>query len=315
MKKLFTLFAAAVMALAANAQTYNFTDNLAVTVEGLDPSNTPNTKIIVEEVAGSDGLYNITLKDFTYIMPIADINLANVKGNSDSDGNVWFETANSTLQIPIIGAADVTLNEGDGSVMKDGKLMLSMSITASAFGSPMNITAEYGLYKYNDDMLVRLAGDDLTKEPTLITVIEQADGKFTLTLADFNAGSISVGTIELTDIEMNGSESEKSFAYSGTVTIKPFSDGTPALIPTPIPITLEGTMSADALSFKINITSFYVEVYYGSSIPTGIDHVTTTPDNGEEAIYDLSGRRLNEMQKGINIVRKADGTTVKVLKK
>ena len=150
MKKLFTLFAAAVMALAANAQTYNFTDNLAVTVEGLDPSNTPNTKIIVEEVAGSDGLYNITLKDFTYIMPIGDINLANVKGNSDSDGNVWFETANSTLQIPIIGAADVTLNEGDGSVMKDGKLMLSMSITASAFGSPMNITAEYGLYKYNE---------------------------------------------------------------------------------------------------------------------------------------------------------------------
>lgn len=48
---------------------------------------------------------------------------------------------------------------------------------------------------------------------------------------------------------------------------------------------------------------------------TGISSVTTTTDSSVEAIYDLSGRKLNEMQKGINIVRKADGTTVKVLKK
>ncbi|MBR6046885.1 MAG: leucine-rich repeat protein [Bacteroidaceae bacterium] len=35
----------------------------------------------------------------------------------------------------------------------------------------------------------------------------------------------------------------------------------------------------------------------------------------EEGIYDLSGRKLERMQKGINIIRKADGTTRKVLVK
>ena len=58
----------------------------------------------------------------------------------------------------------------------------------------------------------------------------------------------------------------------------------------------------------------YITVAFGY-IPSGIDSPITTEENGVKAIYDLSGRKLNEMQKGINIVRKADGTTVKVLKK
>lgn len=316
MRKLFTIVAMAVMALAVNAQSYNFEDNLVVTLEGGNPTNTPNTKIIVEEVAESDGLYNITLKDFTFIFPIGDINLENVKGNSDTDGNVWFETANATLQIPLVGQANVTLNEGNSSVMKEGKLMLNLSITANAYGTPLNITAEYGVYKYNDDMLVKLGGKDLAKEPTLITVIEQANGKYTLTLADFRAGDIPVGTIELADLDVTENEGVKNFSYDRDVTIKPFSDGTSPIFSTPIPLTMEGTMTATALAFTINIPTFTVEVYYGASIPTGIDQITTTPNaSGVDEIYDLSGRKLNEMQKGINIVRKADGTTVKVLKK
>lgn len=44
MRKLFTIVAMAVMALAVNAQSYNFEDNLVVTLEGGNPTNTPNTK-------------------------------------------------------------------------------------------------------------------------------------------------------------------------------------------------------------------------------------------------------------------------------
>ena len=48
---------------------------------------------------------------------------------------------------------------------------------------------------------------------------------------------------------------------------------------------------------------------------TGIHNVTstsTTTANG--AIYDLSGRQLKTMQKGINIVRGKDGKMIKVMK-
>ncbi len=70
------------------------------------------------------------------------------------------------------------------------------------------------------------------------------------------------------------------------------------------------------------VTTSEGETFYGEEQtftmgknPTGIEDLTadgeqeTTP----EGIYDLNGRKLARMQKGINIVRKADGTTKKVL--
>lgn len=51
-------------------------------------------------------------------------------------------------------------------------------------------------------------------------------------------------------------------------------------------------------------------------VSTGIDKVETTTENGVQAIYTIDGRQVNTMDaKGIYIVRKTDGTTVKVLKK
>lgn len=330
MKKFFTLMAVAVMALAVNAQTYNFTDNLVVTLGEGNPTNTPNTNIIIEEVAESDGLYNITLKDFKFIFPLGDIKLENVKGNSDSEGNVSFETAHSTISVPFVGNADVTLNAGDKSVMKNDKLFLNLSIVASVGGKSMNITAEYGVYKYKDDMIVNVNGSASPKESKLITVTKQtqSEDKYTLTLSDFTANivyddadpvAVPVGTIELSDLEATDVDGVKTFKYEGKVTIKEFSDGTQgAMYDKEIPLTLTAEMTDSKLNFKIDIDlgNMKINVLYGSDyIAAGIDKVTTTTDNGVESIYDLNGRKLNEMQKGINIVRKADGTTVKVLKK
>lgn len=48
---------------------------------------------------------------------------------------------------------------------------------------------------------------------------------------------------------------------------------------------------------------------------TGIHNVTSTSTNtANSAIYDLSGRQLKTMQKGINIVRGKDGKMIKVMK-
>ncbi|MBO5888088.1 MAG: leucine-rich repeat domain-containing protein [Bacteroidaceae bacterium] len=47
-------------------------------------------------------------------------------------------------------------------------------------------------------------------------------------------------------------------------------------------------------------------------IITGIDEIANT-QQGESTSYDLQGRRIDKAQKGINIIRNADGTTKKVL--
>lgn len=47
---------------------------------------------------------------------------------------------------------------------------------------------------------------------------------------------------------------------------------------------------------------------------TGINGITTSTNSANGAIYDLSGRQLKTMQKGINIVRGKDGKMIKVMK-
>jgi hypothetical protein len=52
--------------------------------------------------------------------------------------------------------------------------------------------------------------------------------------------------------------------------------------------------------------------YKGEDDATGIGAVTNLPSKAAET-FDLQGRRISKAQKGINIIRNADGTTKKVL--
>lgn len=337
MKKFFTLMAAAVMALAANAT--EFTGDMSVSLDGGTPLVTPDTKIIVEEVENSDGLYNITLKDFSYsVLSLGDLKIENVKGNDDTDGFTWFEETKTSLSvnigIPI--TADVTLNEG--SVMNGENLYLNLSISAVG----MNITAIFGdneftqpqLFskEFTDDLTVTVdmqgQGGTMPTQKATIAVNEQEDGKYTLSLKNFElTGVMSVGTIEMKDVEATEEDGTIKLSTNQTVTIQAGDDPdiTWALEGVPVDVDMTATMTDDKLIADINIVydmtggtmpgyEMYITVAFGY-IPSGIDSPITTEENSVEAIYDLSGRKLNEMQKGINIVRKADGTTVKVLKK
>ena len=50
--------------------------------------------------------------------------------------------------------------------------------------------------------------------------------------------------------------------------------------------------------------------------PVGVKSLTPDPSPvGEGSIYDLSGRKLDKPQKGINIIRYSDGTSKKILVK
>ena len=49
-------------------------------------------------------------------------------------------------------------------------------------------------------------------------------------------------------------------------------------------------------------------------ITAGIENITTN-DDSKESYFTVDGRRLQHLQKGLNIVKRADGTTKKVLVK
>lgn len=336
MRKFLTLVAMTVIALAVNAK--DFTDNLAVTVTmagNTTPTTTQEATINVEAVDGSDGLYNIKIANFQFgDYKVGDIVINNIKGDSDTEGFVNFEKTETTIDFM---NAKVTINEG--SRMKDNKLYLDLDI--SALGGYISVDVIFGdnnfPKEYTDDLYVSTSGlveEKLPKQEATIVVTKQENGNYTLSLKNFILGpnateGMAVGTVEMTDVKAVEEDGKIILSTEQNVTIQAGDDAsvpTWALEGITVPVKMSGEMTDDKLTATIDIIydmggglypgmEMYINVAFGY-IPAGIDHVTITPNaSGVDEIYDLSGRKLNSLQKGINIVRKADGTTVKVLNK
>lgn len=69
-----------------------------------------------------------------------------------------------------------------------------------------------------------------------------------------------------------------------------------------IPVETVGT-------FKGNGPTVTLDLTYND--PTGISGVTVNEDNGEATYFTIDGRKLNAPQKGLNIIRYANGKTIK----
>ena len=65
----------------------------------------------------------------------------------------------------------------------------------------------------------------------------------------------------------------------------------------------------------VNMTELQNVTFRGTAVETtGINTVNTADNNTITEIYTLGGARVNSLQKGINIVRLANGKTIKVVK-
>lgn len=146
MKKLFTLLFSF---MAIGVMATDFTDNLAISLNGGEPTSSQAT-VSVTYKEGSDGYYDIVLKSFSFSgLLIGDVTMVDVKGDDDSEGFTWFQTdqdANITNGGAIAGLlggkVHVTIKEG--SCMKDDRLYLEISLPVAIMGSTINVEAVFG---------------------------------------------------------------------------------------------------------------------------------------------------------------------------
>lgn len=146
MKKLFTLLFS-VMAMSAMAT--DFTDNLAISLNGGEPSNSEAT-VSVNYKEGTDGLYDIVLNNFSFSgILIGDVTMADVQGDDDSDGFTWFQTDQDaqitnggSIASALGGKVHVTIKEG--SCMKGDKLYLEISLPVAMGSLTINVEAVFG---------------------------------------------------------------------------------------------------------------------------------------------------------------------------
>lgn len=337
MKKIFTILALAASMLTAQAKDY--TDNISISLSGGEPT-TQEATVAVDPVEGQEGTYNIVLKAFSFTsLTIGDVTIEGVKGTTEGDRTLFDETTKEATitnggSIATMLGGKVTVTIKDGSCIYGDNLYLDIALPVAIFGQTLDVTATFGTKPsqeaepkaYTDNLVVTAMGQTMPAQEATIYVLKQDNGKYTLTLKNFELqGVMKVGTIEMTDVEGTEENGVVKLSTDQTVTIQegePIDEENPwALAGVPVGVKMTADMTDTKLKADMTIhyeitpeMAFDIIVKFGYDA-SGISNATTTAANGNETYYDLGGRRINQMQKGINIVRKADGTTVKVIRK
>lgn len=176
---------------------------------------------------------------------------------------------------------------------------------------------------YTDDLVISANGTPAPAQKATITVTKYLDGTYNMMLKNFSFGegdeALLIGDVTMSNItgkEENGAitfETEQNAIISNGGDMAEMLEGK-------IHLKMNGILKDGKLKALITLKVFGQNIKadfggYESGTGTGIHNVTstsTTTANG--AIYDLSGRQLKTMQKGINIVRGKDGKMIKVMK-
>lgn len=169
-------------------------------------------------------------------------------------------------------------------------------------------------YTYND-------GDQMNNKQTTLTFTETAKDVYTLSLTNVAIpNGVDLGTVSFEGVQRTGDDSEASFAS------KKGKAKTTAAHPlyTELPYTdFEFIVGFDAEKKVTSCTGKFVVDNYDEKVsytfnftPTETSVNTVVAADGTvKHIYTLTGAKVTSLQRGVNIVRTADGRTLKVLKK
>ena len=308
-----------------------YSDELLIKLEGEEQEPEQANIDIYDE--GNDQ-YTFVLKQFKFgSMLIGDVTITGVPGTLDADGCVSYKVEKDAT---ITNGADIAEALGNKvhvniveAYSKDDKLYALITLPVELMGEVINVEATFGTNPhptvakttYTDNLQIYLEGEEQDPEQATIEVSEEGNNLYTFVLKQFKFGSMLIGDVTITGVP--GTLDEQT----GYVSYKVEKDAT---------IT-NGADIAEALGNKVhvNIVEAYskdnklyalitlpvelmgevinVKAVFGENPIDGINAVTTTA-NGTTAVYTIDGVRINGLQRGLNIVRTADGKTVKVMK-
>lgn len=174
---------------------------------------------------------------------------------------------------------------------------------------------------YTDKMTISLNGVEFDPQEATISIADHSDGTYDFSLNQFSFAGMLVGDVTMKNVagttDANGyttfecdadadiTNGDKIAAdLGGKVHVKMNAQTNP-----------DGMLYAE-ISLPVSLEGDTMDVYavFGNKTYTSIKSVVS--DNGGiKAIYDLNGHQLLNLQRGVNIVRMANGKTVKIVKK
>ena len=233
--------------------------------------------------------------------------VAETSADFDGDGVVDIADYGALLQQVIYGTNDETYDlNGDGEVD-----ILDINRWVNIYRAQTDVAAARGNESNNDTAaLATSAENGVTR---LAIVLNNASAYRSMQLDVEGAQVLAINT---TDRVQEGMGLYKGETFSGAtrVVLSSFNGRT---------ITAgEGAVLYIDVVGRANVANLKVVDAYGNLISFDLSSGQATAINGvstntsmKERIYNMGGRFVNGLKKGINIIRNADGTSKKVIKK
>ena len=197
------------------------------------------------------------------------------------------------------------------------KFFMTLAVAATAF---MATTANAQTKEqFTDDLEISLNG--APQEPVKGTTVElehQADGTSTFMLKNFTFGMFEVGDVIVEGIKGVKNGDATTYDFDGTAKL-PSNTTLAEALGHQVPLKLHSVVEGGKLYAEISLPvpmgeeTLKVDCVFGKKSETAINGVVAGK-TAPVAVFNATGARQNGLQKGLNIVRTADGKTVKVLK-
>lgn len=162
---------------------------------------------------------------------------------------------------------------------------------------------------------------DDNSDAATVVFSKMDDGTYQFVLQQFSFGELVIGDVTITK-GLNAEEKDGTIVLTTDNVEAPVTNSDmAAMLGGKVLITMkatikDGKMVAELSNIHVNLGGTEMDVtakFESSSSTTGINSVSTASVQTSR-IYDLSGRELPAMQKGLNIVKMANGETVKIIK-
>ena len=162
---------------------------------------------------------------------------------------------------------------------------------------------------------------DDNSDAATVVFSKMDDGTYQFVLQQFSFGELVIGDVTITK-GLNAEEKDGTIVLTtDNVEAHVTNSDMAAALGGKVLITMkatikEGKMVAELSNIHVNLGGTEMDVtakFESSSSTTGINSVSTASAHTSR-ICDLSGRELPAMQKGLNIVKMANGETVKIIK-
>lgn len=197
------------------------------------------------------------------------------------------------------------------------KFFMTLAVAATAF---MATTANaQTTEKFTDDLAISLNG--APQEPVKGTTVElehKADGTSTFMLKNFTFGIFEVGDVIVEGIKGVKNGDATTYDFDGIAKL-PSDKAVAEALGHQVPLKLHSVVEGGKLYAEISLpvtmgeATLKVDCVFGKKSETAINGVVAGK-TAPAAVFNATGARQNGLQKGLNIVRTADGKTVKVLK-